>query len=91
MIEGHGDHDGDVGIDEVDCVQPPAQADFEHDRVRSPGLEHEQRGKRVELEERQRLAFERIGDALEGRDQRDLRDPRAVESDPLGNRRGAAT
>ena len=80
MIEIDRRDQRDVGVDDVDRVEPPAQADFEHDRVELSVREHQQRGRGVELEERQRvLAASRV-DALERRDQRLIGDFDAVDA-----------
>ena len=83
MIEIDRGHHRDVGIDDVDGVEPPAQADFEHDCVGLSVREYQQRGQRVELEERERLCTARRVDALERRHQRRVGDFDAVDGNAL--------
>ena len=58
MIDRHRGHDRDVGIDDIDGVEPASQADFEHHHVQRGAREQTQRGERAELEvgERRRQA-----------------------------------
>ncbi len=58
MIDRHRGDDRDVGIDDIDRVEPASQADFEDDHVELGAREQAQRGERAELEvgERRRQA-----------------------------------
>jgi hypothetical protein len=83
VVERDRYDDRNVGIDKVDGVQATTHADLEHDCVGRRGLEYQQRRKRVELEERQRVGPERVGDAFECDDQRGFRHQFVADPDPF--------
>ena len=56
MIEGNRRDQAEIRIDHVDRVESPTQPDLQHPGVAAPRREHQQRGQRAELEERQRHA-----------------------------------
>ena len=50
MVDLDRRDDRDVGVDDVDRVEPPAEADLEDQRVELRAREQPQRGERAELE-----------------------------------------
>ncbi len=83
VIEIDGGHDRGIGVDDVDGIEPPAEADFEQRDV-EPGLgEKHQRGERAVFEIGQRDIAARSLDALEDVDQRSVADVLAVDAHAL--------
>ncbi len=51
VIEADRDDGGDVGIEQVDGIEPSAHADFEHRHFDALACKHDERRERVPLEE----------------------------------------
>jgi hypothetical protein len=77
MVEPYRHDGGDVGIQDVDGIQPPAHADLEHRDIHSRARKDDEGRERVPLEEGQRDAVARGVDLGECREQ-----PRSATSRP---------
>lgn len=54
MVDVHGGDHRHIGVDDVDRIQAPAQADFQHRQLQRGLLQQPQRGQRAEFEIGQR-------------------------------------
>ncbi len=83
MIQAHGAQNGDVGIDDVGGIEPPAQPHFKNRGVDAAGTKHQQCRQRVEFKVGQRLAAARGLDLLEGIAQLRVRHLGSIDRDAL--------